>query len=110
MLRSVTLSFLLATGFTVWGGGAFAQSAGMSRPTAYSFGFKGLDGKLVRLAEYAGKPRDALIYQREFVPAFDGWRERAAAVGVEIVNCTPDSAVTEFPFVPLDEVLSCARS
>jgi glutathione peroxidase len=49
-------TFLLATGFTVWGGGAFAQSAGMSRPTAYSFGFKGLDGKLVRLAEYAGKP------------------------------------------------------
>ncbi len=32
-----------------------AQSS-MSRITAFSFSFKGLDGKEIRLAEYAGKP------------------------------------------------------
>jgi glutathione peroxidase len=34
----------------------WAQSPGMSRPTAYAFSFAGLDGKAIRLADYAGKP------------------------------------------------------
>ena len=35
---------------------ALAQAPAMSRPTAYGFSFSGLDGKAIRLAEYAGKP------------------------------------------------------
>jgi glutathione peroxidase len=48
--------FLIAAAFAVLVSPVFAQAPGMSRPTAYSFGFKGIDGKLIRLAEYSGKP------------------------------------------------------
>ena len=37
-------------------GHALAQSAGMSRATAYAFSFAGLQGGDIRLAEHAGKP------------------------------------------------------
>lgn len=60
-------------------------------------------------SEYTG-PRDLFIYETDFIPAFRGWHAGARAVGVEIVNCTPGSAIPEFPFVDLDEVVSCARS
>jgi len=35
---------------------ALAQAPAMSRPTAYAFSFKRLDGGSIRLAEHAGKP------------------------------------------------------
>lgn len=60
-------------------------------------------------SEYSG-PRDLFIYETDFIPAFRGWHAKAREIGVEIVNCTPGSAVKEFPFLDLDEVLSCARS
>lgn len=60
-------------------------------------------------SEYSG-PRDLDQYAREFVPAFAGWNEAALAAGVMIINCTPGSAITEFPFADLDEVLKCAQS
>jgi len=59
--------------------------------------------------EYVG-PRDLGLYDREFLHAFDGWNEAALASGVRILNATPDSAIKEFPFVDLDEVLSCGPS
>lgn len=59
--------------------------------------------------EYSG-PRDLFIYETDFIPAFRGWLAKAQEIGVEIVNGTPGSAVKEFPFLDLDEVLSCARS
>jgi glutathione peroxidase len=37
-------------------GPALAQAPAMSRPTAYAFSFKGLDGGSFPLAEHAGKP------------------------------------------------------
>jgi hypothetical protein len=61
--------------------------------------------------EYFDKPRDLFIYETDFIPAFRGWHQAARAIGVEIVNCTPGSAIPEFPFADLDEVLAeCARS
>ena len=35
---------------------ALAQAPAMSRPTAYTFSFDGLDGSKLTLASYAGKP------------------------------------------------------
>lgn len=55
--------------------------------------------------EYKG-PRDLGIYASEFAPGFAGWNAAALAAGTEIVNCTPGSAVTEFPFADLDTVLA----
>ena len=56
---------------------AFAQSPGMTRATAYAFGFAGLEGKSIRLAEYAGKP--ILIVntasQCGFTPQYAGLQE-----------------------------------
>jgi hypothetical protein len=50
--------------------------------------------------------RDLQIYEREFVNLFKGWNVAALATGTEIVNCTPGSAITEFPSVELDAVIN----
>jgi hypothetical protein len=70
----------------------------------------GADGKMREHFhdEYKG-PRDLTIYENEFVKAFTGWNEAAAASGVRILNCTPGSAITEFPFADLDEVIHAAH-
>lgn len=68
-----------------------------------------IDGREHFHSEYKG-PRDLSLYDNEFKNAFDGWNAAAIASGVSVVNCTPDSAITEFPFADLDEVLSCAAS
>lgn len=46
---------------------------------------------------------------------FRRWREAMAALppvlaarGLEIVNCTPNSAVTCFPAMPIEEALACS--
>ncbi|MFN4283512.1 MAG: hypothetical protein ACK4NA_12820 [Alphaproteobacteria bacterium] len=41
---------------------------------------------------------DPEIYAREFLPAFAGWNAAAHAAGVRVLNATPGSALTEFPF------------
>ncbi len=89
---------------------SLAIALGASRVALLGFDMRFVDGREHHHSEYTG-PRDPDLYQREFVPAFAGWNAAAVASGVSIVNCTPGSAVTEFPFVDLDEVLaSCARS
>lgn len=67
-----------------------------------------VDGREHHHNEYTG-PRDLEQYARELVPAFAGWKQAARDIGVTIVNATPGSAVTEFPFVELDEVLFCDK-
>lgn len=57
-------------------------------------------------SEYVAKPRDLFIYETDFIPAFRGWNAAAMAKGVTIFNCTPGSAIPEFPFADLDEVLA----
>jgi hypothetical protein len=60
--------------------------------------------------EYRG-PRDLSLYDNEFKHAFHGWNDAALNSGVRIVNCTHGSAIAEFPFADLDEVLAeCAHS
>lgn len=57
--------------------------------------------------EYTG-PRDLSLYDSEgYKKGFFGWNEAARNSGVQILNATHGSAVTEFPFVELDEVLKC---
>lgn len=68
-----------------------------------------VDGREHHHAEYRG-PRDLDLYAREFVPGFAGWNAAAIAAGAEVLNATPNSALAEFPFADLDEVLNCATS
>ena len=48
---------------------------------------------------------DAAIYANSFAPAWRGWNEAARRAQVQVVNATPDSAISEFPFVDIDDVL-----
>lgn len=64
----------------------------------------GLDGATHFHDRY--READAKVYRRDFLPAFAGWRRAAEADGVDIINATPGSALVEFPFVPIDEVLT----
>lgn len=88
---------------------SLAIAMGASRVALLGYDMRVVAGREHHHGEYTG-PRDLAIYANEFVPGFAGWQAAAAASGVEILNCTPGSAVTEFPFADLDEVVACARS
>lgn len=47
---------------------------------------------------------------RRFVDGWRGWAADARALGAEIVNATPGSAIDDFPIVPLDQVLDLRRA
>jgi hypothetical protein len=84
---------------------AVAIALGAARVVLLGYDMRVVDGREHCHSEYTGE-RDLEQYAREFVPAFEGWNVAAALAGVEILNCTPGSAVTEFPFADLDDVLS----
>jgi len=88
---------------------SLAVAMGASRVLLVGYDMRLVNGREHHHAEYKG-PRDLSIYQNEFQRAFNGWNEAAVASGVEILNCTHGSAVTEFPFADLDEALFCAAS
>lgn len=88
---------------------SLAIALGAARIVLLGYDMRLVDGREHHHSEYIG-PRDLGQYAREFVPAFKGWNADALKVGAEILNCTPGSAITEFPFADLDEVLSCAQS
>lgn len=78
---------------------------GARRIVLLGYDMRLVDGREHHHDAYAGRPRDLDIYAREFAPGFAGWNAAAKAVGVEVLNATPGSAVTEFPFVELDALL-----
>lgn len=73
------------------------------------FDMRVVDGREHHHAEYKG-PRDISVYDSDYVPAFAGWDAAALRAGVKIWNCTPGSAVKEFEFADVDEVIACAHS
>lgn len=85
-----------------------AVALGAVRIVLLGFDMRFVDGRSHHHDEY--RCADTILYRHRFVPAFKGWRAGGLAVGVDIVNATPDSALTEFPFVDLAEVLRCAPS
>lgn len=101
----------------VWGGRSsghtaisLAISMGASRVCLVAYDMRLVAGREHFHDDYPKRGRDLTLYEKEFVPGFAGWNESARASGVEVLNCTPGSAITEFPFADLDEVLSCAAS
>jgi glutathione peroxidase len=54
--RALLTLIATATAIAMLPRDALAQAAALSRPTAYAFTFKGIDGKPIPLAEFAGKP------------------------------------------------------
>jgi hypothetical protein len=88
---------------------SLALALGAARIVLVGYDMRVVDGREHHHQEYSG-PRDLDQYARDFVPAFKGWHADARELGVEILNATPGSALTEFPFIPLDEALACAAS
>lgn len=68
------------------------------------FDMRTVEGREHCHSEYKGN-RDLSVYATDYVPAFAGWDAAARAAGTKIMNCTPWSAITEFEFADLDEVL-----
>lgn len=94
-----------------WGGRTSGHSAiglavamGAKRIGLVAYDMRLVGGREHFHTDYRGA-RDLTIYENEFVPSFAGWNAAAQASGIEILNCTPGSAVTEFPFADLDEIL-----
>jgi glutathione peroxidase len=90
---------------------AWAQSPGMSRASAYAFSFKTLDGGVLRLAEFSGRP--ILIVnvasQCGFTPQYAGLKglqerfgEKIAIIGV------PSNEFNQEPG-DADEILATAQ-
>lgn len=88
-------------------GVSLAYALGASRIVMLGFDMRTVDGKSHWHEEYFHRPADSFepYYRDIFIPAFNGWNEDAKANGVTILNATPGSAIKEFPFVSLDEVL-----
>lgn len=69
----------------------------------------GMDGRSVAgRSHWHGDYRsdDSSVYADRFIPGWLGVGHVVDAMGVEIVNATPDSAVVGIPFVPLCKALS----
>lgn len=88
---------------------SLAIAMGARRVCLIGYDMRLVDNREHFHSDYRGG-RDLTIYEKEFVPSFHGWNEAARASGVEILNCTPGSAVQEFRFADLGEVLACAQS
>ncbi len=83
---------------------SLAIALGASTTGLLGYDMRPVDGREHCHAEYKGN-RDLSVYATDYVPAFAGWDAAAKAAGAKILNCTPGSAITEFEFADLDEVL-----
>jgi hypothetical protein len=84
---------------------SLAIALGAARVCLIGYDCRVVNGREHCHNDYKG-PRDLSLYENEFQKAFNGWNEAALASCVEILNCTHGSAITEFPFADLDEVLN----
>ena len=83
---------------------ALAVACGAARAVLLGYDMRPVDGRSHFHDSYAMRDPDRM--SGEWLPAFDGWCSGALAVGCEIVNATPGSALTEFPMVDLDAELA----
>jgi hypothetical protein len=84
---------------------SLAIAMGATRVYLVAFDCRVVNGREHFHSEYKG-PRDLSLYDNEFKVAFNGWNEAALNSGVEIFNCTDGSAITEFPFIDLEDLLN----
>lgn len=51
------------------------------------------------------RPAPPQLYAQDFLPASEGWGAAARRAGITVVNATPESALREFPRLPLEFLL-----
>lgn len=82
---------------------ALAVAMGAQRIVLLGYDMQVVAGRSHHHADYnrVGHPD---VYE-EFRRHFEGWNAAAKAIGVEIVNATPGSALIEFPAVDLSDIV-----
>lgn len=83
---------------------SLAIAMGAVRIVLLGFDMRTVEGRSHHHDDYALPCRDALY--ADFRRYFAGWNAAALAVGVEVLNATPGSALPEFPHVDLGDVLA----
>lgn len=96
-----------STGHTAVG---LSVALGVSCAVLLGFDMQPVNGREHHHNEYVGRKRNLAVYADEYIPAFKGWNEQALARGVMILNATPNSALMEFPFADLDDLLGLGQA
>jgi hypothetical protein len=81
-----------------------AAVMGAAKIVLIGFECQAVEGRTHGHDEYS--QHDVGVYVERFLP---GWRSLAGVfkrMGVEVINATPNSAVQEFPFLPLEQALA----
>lgn len=83
---------------------SLAVAMGASNIILLGYDMRIIDGRSHHHPHY-DRPVDPATYDL-FLQHFEGWDSEARAVGVEIVNATPESALKEFRQVDLNDILN----
>lgn len=83
---------------------SIAIALGATTIALLGYDMREIDGRSHHHDEY--RNTEIGLYASDFVPAFAGWNASALAAGSMVLNATPGSALREFPFVDLDDVLA----
>lgn len=81
-----------------------AVHTGVSRILLLGYDMRVVDGKTHWFGEHP-QPTGAGIYESTFLPAFDSLIAPLTALGVEVLNCTPQSALKAFAHRSLADCL-----
>jgi hypothetical protein len=84
---------------------SLAVAMGAARIVLLGYDMRVVDGRSHCHDDYSQADHPDL-YATEFLPHFDGWNAAALARNVNVVNATPDSALTEFEFTSLEAELA----
>lgn len=79
-----------------------AGALGAKRIVLLGFDMRFVGGRSHFHDEYAAK--DEKLYRSDFAPSFRGWAAAARTAGIEILNATTGSALSEFPLVHIEEI------
>lgn len=77
---------------------------GAKRIVLLGFDMRMVDGKKNYHTDYKGERKNSSIFERH-LRGFQQISEDAKQLGIEILNATPNSAVTQFLFVKLEDVI-----
>ena len=82
---------------------SLAIAMGAARIVLLGYDMRLVDGRSHHHDDYSRRTHPDVF--ADFLAHFEGWDGEAKAAGVEILNATPDSALTEFPMVAPADIL-----
>ena len=82
---------------------------GVKRILLLGFDMRAVNGR-THWHEQHQRPTSPKDYATHMAPPFKRLAEELGARGVEVVNCTPGSAITAFPVMPIEQALAAERT